>query len=65
MLWFDVETRYKTTIESLQSYFNSCGLMQKQDIRQLKGGEIKDNTCCGLMQKQDIRQHYNLLPVLE
>ena len=35
-LWFDVESRYKATLKTLKVVKYSCGLMQNQDIKQLR-----------------------------
>ena len=35
---------------------HSCGLMQKDDIRQYATGRNREGDGCGLMQKDDIRQ---------
>ena len=55
-LWFDVERRYKTISYQNIRHLNSCGLMQKDDIRQSSCIKNEDNGGCGLMQKDDIRQ---------
>ena len=56
LLWFDVERRYQTIYNYVSYYNRSCGLMQKEDIRQSQADQGTRRTGCGLMQKEDIRQ---------
>ena len=39
LLWFDVEDRYKTTYTTATPSTTGCGLMQRTDIRQQRGGQ--------------------------
>ena len=55
-LWFDVESKYEATSGSCTSVLGSCGLMQNQNMKQLKQSRSTFKVSCGLMQNQNMKR---------
>ena len=57
-LWFDVESKYEATGYKAAETGRSCGLMQNQNMKQLKVLSFRVLKSCGLMQNQNMKQRY-------
>ena len=55
-LWFDVESKYEATYQIPEEQKVGCGLMQNQNMKQLKQSRSTFKVSCGLMQNQNMKR---------